>query len=62
MRQFDGWIPEYVTVEDVSAGRMYKFRHNDLEIDDTSVNLWPMRKFYRQHIEYRGLSTKLLLM
>ena len=28
-----------MTIEDVSAGQMYKFRHNTTEIDDTSVQL-----------------------
>jgi len=39
LHPFDGWIPEYVTVKDFSAGRLFKFRHNDEEIDDTSVEL-----------------------
>jgi len=39
LQLLDGWIPEYVTIEDVSARHMYKFRHDKSEIDNTSVQL-----------------------
>jgi len=39
LQPLDGWIPEYVTIEDVSARHMYKFRHDESEIDNTSVQL-----------------------
>ena len=40
----DGWKPEYVTIEDVNAGKKYKFRHDKSEIDDTFVILSALRK------------------
>ena len=56
---FDGWIPEYVTIQRADTGILYKFIHNPpVEIEDASIQMWPLRKFVSHRSSVRNLCMK----